>query len=289
MQEESHILNRESLRMKRKRGVVPRRVWNALVDVVFSGLVTSGVGCRVSRTRNGTVIEVPRRPFGAGGEGYQHPWKLLASYDSGEEEHRLKLAYGRVMATVWKDNGASATTIGAAEVQVTYDAGTGVSGKLVGDAFSASGEGYLVLAAETTYGIWLQVPVAGATELVKPGSSGEYRTVTSYQNSAGASIVADSTNTLPSDAATKSTGGMVPFYLGQVITGEDGTATVKQYLRSDVFVGATLAPTGLVSADVPNDLTTGTDGGLLVIVVSRDDPNDISQGSDGGALYEEPA
>lgn len=63
MAEESTLKGREELRMKQKRGVIPRRMWNALVDVVFANSVASVVGGKLSRTRNGTVIEVPRRPL----------------------------------------------------------------------------------------------------------------------------------------------------------------------------------------------------------------------------------
>lgn len=238
--------------------------------------------------RGGAYVEQGAADPGGESTPYQHPWKLDPSYDTGSSQHRLKVHYGRVTAAVWQNNGASATTLGSTEVSAGYDTGTGVSGKLVGDDFSASGEGYLVLSASTTYGIWLLVPVSAATDLVKPASSGEYRTVSAYQNSSAATIVADSTNTLASDAATKSTGGVVPVYLGQVTTGGDGTATTKQYRRSDVVVWTTMAPTGLVSSDVPNDLVVGTDGALSVVVVSEDADNDISAGSDGGAYYEEP-
>jgi hypothetical protein len=218
-----------------------------------------------------------------------HPFKLSVSYDSDTSEYRLKAHYGRVTATIWKANGASAATIASREVAVGYDSGTGASGKLVGDDFSLSSEGYLVLADSTTYGIWLTVPVTAVAELVRPASGGEYRTVTSYHNESSATIVSDSTNTESSDAGTKSTGGAVYYYLGQVVTSDDGTSTVKQYRRSDVSQGLGMLPTGLVSTDDDNSLVAGTDGALWAPpIVSTDADNSISAGSDGGAFYEEP-
>jgi len=54
------LFDREKLKMKRKRGVIPRRAWNALVETVYALAVVSVVGGRLTRSKAGTSLEVDR-------------------------------------------------------------------------------------------------------------------------------------------------------------------------------------------------------------------------------------
>jgi hypothetical protein len=83
-------------------------------------------------------------------------------------------------------------------------------------------------------------------------------------------------------------GSAVAFYIGKVVTTTDGAVTISQYRRSDISMGNSALPLGLISTDADNSLVAGTDNGLWVRVVSGDASNSISGGSDGGAYYDAP-
>jgi hypothetical protein len=55
------------------------------------------------------------------------------------------------------------------------------------------------------------------------------------------------------------------YYIGQIQTFSDGSSIIKQWRKSDICVGNMVLPADLriVSADTPNDIQVGTDGGAL--------------------------
>ena len=63
----SDIFSKARLMMTRKRGYIPLKIWNRLVGVVYSMAITSVVGGRLERHKDGTALIIDRVSSGGGG------------------------------------------------------------------------------------------------------------------------------------------------------------------------------------------------------------------------------
>lgn len=240
--------------MKRKRGVIPLWAWNALVEVVYSGLVVSGVGCRVSRNKAGTVIEVPRRPWVPTGDAatQKHPFRMVPSVDQ-EGNPGLAIEYGVI--TVWsmhKHATDASPCLQAVHVDFLVNGGFAYDHPL---GYTPVGE--LDLVDGTTYGIWLRAQRArGVGTTLETGEHLGYRLI-GTEGAIDWQVVADETATTQDSKAREA--DYVWVYIGRASI-DEGIWEIKQFLRSDLNVAFGTLPVITVSEDEGNVLSMGSDG-----------------------------
>jgi hypothetical protein len=214
---------------------------------------------------------IPTANIGKPSQGarYVHPWKLLPINDAGT----AKLYVARGMLTV-HDYYVDASDVlqpftHEREDLVLLDG----TGPLVGPSNSIGGTaGYFTLDDSETYGVWLICYAVASTAAGKPLGYSTDGTV-GWIKYEPQEIIASTDYTTQSDADTMTAAGgtyegRIVFGLGQVVTDADGNSTVTQWRRSDAQTQAAMY--------------------FVPVIVSADDPNSIGVGSDGGALYVEP-
>jgi len=97
------MLTREDLYMRSDGAKIPRNIWNALVDAVFAGRLTSVVGGEISGgSGGGTTLHVRS---GGGGGGVKTPFKLTGLIV--EEAAYIRVRPGLVDNIVPTINGVS--------------------------------------------------------------------------------------------------------------------------------------------------------------------------------------
>jgi hypothetical protein len=198
--------------------------------------------------------------------GYVHPYKIFVNYTSGSYEMQMQIGRFTIMRL------GSASGIAKLITDERYIAYDGSAGAFLGDDFDTNTPGGMYLSSSTTYGVWLTSGVAVTTGYGNPGG-GQYDKIDDYKAS-GATVKVSSTYTVYSDAVNYAlslisglSDGATVYYIGQIQTFSDGSSIIKQWRKSDICVGNMVLPDDLriVSADTPNDIQVGTDGGALYV------------------------
>lgn len=237
-----------------------------MVDAINAATVQQGVGIRVSRNPGGTTISAIRK--NTGGNGYDHPWKLIVKWEQNGAniDPRCYVVHGVATALRWRDgSGFDPGGIYAEELVVKFDSS---ETQLLDNPFATLPVGYATLAENSTTGIWLKVNFDYDTH-PRPyysGTNGEYKSFDDHFASL-ATIVSSTSYTLPSDADAYSDSIVnkpAMIFLGQVTTLSDRQSTIKQFRRSDVVIGVDSRPYGFISGDGSNTIVAGTDGALYV-------------------------
>jgi hypothetical protein len=215
-----------------------------------------------------------------------HPFQIFLQETA--TELRLLVNVGRAVTNSWQVI-AGNTVPNIIDVPCQFSGG----GELANDPFGAYGGnvGYSVLAASTTYGVWL---VGGNAGGGGDSNTLEYQTIQGYAwNSL--SVHVSSVYTLPSEAAdvSEAVGASVAcaaIFLGKVEVDSDKQGVITQYRRSDLVLPAPSLPEGFVADVADNDLqaTRVDHPGLYVRVVSPDAGNSITRDSEGSAYYDAP-
>jgi len=198
--------------------------------------------------------------------GYVHPYKIFVNYTSGSYEMQMQIGRFTIMRL------ASASGIAKLITDERYIAYDGSAGAFLGDDFDTNTPGGMYLSSSTTYGVWVTSGVSETLGFGNPGL-GQYDTIDDYK-AGGATVRVSSTYTVYSDAVNYAlslisglSDGATVYYIGQIQTFSDGSSIIKQWRKSDICVGNMILPADLriVSADTPNDIQVGTDGGALYV------------------------
>ena len=198
-----------------------------------------------------------------------HPWKLIPINDAGT----AKLYVARGMVTV-HDYYLDASDVlqpfsHERESLVLLDG----TGPLVGPDHAIGGTaGYIELADSDTYGVWLVCYPVSSTATGKPLGYSTDGTV-GWIKFEVQEIIASADYPTQDDADTMTAAGgayeeRLVFGLGQVVVDANGNSTVTQWRRSDITTTPALY--------------------FVPLIVSADVDNSISAGSDGGAFYDAP-
>lgn len=257
MGSEGEIVTRERLRMKRKRGVIPLWAWNALVEVVYSGLVVSGVGCRIIRNKAGTAIEVPRRPWVPTGNAatVSHPFRMVPSLDQ-EGSPELAIEFGQI--TLWSMHKHATDDVPILQAVPQHFLVAG--GFPYDNPQGNTPIGKLALDDGKTYGIWLRGKRAmGVGTTLKSGFGYGYTQIDTT-NADDWQVLASYTATTQDSKTTEA--DYAWYFIGQASI-EDGEWDIKQYLRSDLQVPFGTLPVVDVSLDADNALTMSTTDGKM--------------------------
>ena len=196
---------------------------------------------------------------------YFHPYKIFVNWDGAD--YTMQMQIGRYTAMRLIQVSGNFALI-SADQALSYDSSAGA---FRGDDFDSNTLGEMSLSASTVYGVWV---TSGITASTGYGSrQTDYDKLDDYRSD-GATVKISSTYTDYTDAATYAatlvgglTVGTGVFYIGQIETFTDGSYTVKQWRKSDITVGNIAIPDDLhlVSTDVPNDISIGTDKGPVYV------------------------
>lgn len=215
-----------------------------------------------------------------------HPFQIFLQETA--TELRLLVNVGRAVTNSWQVI-AGNTVPNIIDVPCQFSGG----GELANDPFGIYGGnvGYSVLAASTTYGVWL---VGGNGGGGGDSNTLEYQSIQGYAW-ASLSVHVSSDYTLPSQAAdvSEDVGGSVAcaaIFLGKVVVDADKQGIITQYRRSDLVLPAPALPGGFISDVADNDLQASrvANPGLYVRVVSPDADNSITRDAEGSAYYDAP-
>lgn len=231
----------EALRMRRKRGVIPKRIWNALVGALKTLRVTSEderlVVRRVAGVGTAVRLELP---------GDRGPRQRQFEIRQGEDGD-LYVSEGQVVIT-----------------SPRLDSSGEVSWVRVGHLVE---EDSTTPDPEETYGVWLDVTL-GSPPTAGPGQYASTGGDVIIEDVAGLEILFSSTyNDTTSATLTSLVGasaGHSYVWLGSAEIDAAGEATIEQADYGPLYVPAITYLDNLISGDSPNQLTQGTDGGLLV-------------------------
>jgi hypothetical protein len=182
---------------------------------------------------------------GAGGSrgGYVHPWKLQVVKE--ESEIRLKTYYGAV--TAMRLNNLQPTMI---SLESRFDAATPTY--LINDPYNPSGTiGHSVLSISTTYGVWVQIE-RFPTESFEGFGGDDYDGMSSEPLLGAVSIFVTDDFPDPDDQPDWND-DLAFVHVGTVAVDGDGAATIKQRLRSDIFLPIVAYPYGINFPDPPEN------------------------------------
>lgn len=206
--------------MTRKRGIIPRSIWNALVDWVAESQVVEVVGGTRRVTPQGTVIEVDRRS-----EKRQN--QQFRIWQKDDDDKTLVCNEGVLTYTELFANGSSIAAWGMATLTVT--------------------EVEQVPAASATYGVWIQCQYQSGTSTLTPRIDTNSADLNADQITAPA-IVFSATYTEAASLGSflaASSPSSAAIFLGTVECDADGNATtIAQNLFGPID---TPMPTYLVS------------------------------------------
>ena len=102
----SDIFNKQGLRMKQKNGVIPKSIWNRLIDVVYSFSIQSVVGGRLERNENGTSLIIDGKATSGGGGAVAECVELKPSLFVDENDvTTLRVSSGYVKNEIPEING----------------------------------------------------------------------------------------------------------------------------------------------------------------------------------------
>lgn len=215
----------------------------------------------LDRLKNRGTID-GNRPMGG---AYAHPYKIFVNWDG--EAYTMQMQIGRYTAMRLIQVSGNFALI-SADQSLSYDSSAGA---FRGDDFDSNTLGEMSLSASTVYGVWV---TSGITASPGYGSrQTDYDKLDDYRSD-GATVKISSTYTDYTDAAAYAatlvgglTVGTGVFYIGQIETFADGSYTIKQWRKSDITVGNIAIPDDLhlVSTDVPNDISIGTDKGPVYV------------------------
>jgi hypothetical protein len=260
-----------------------------IINYLRSSRVLSINGVTGSSSTNGTVFNIPVGDHNTDSI-YPHPFKMFAKKIGSES--RLYIKSGAMTSYVINGDG----TPGVVNLPIQF--ADGVSDLSNTDFPQYSVEGYFVLAASKTYGVWIvgndyKGSPAPETDIT------DYTTIRTY-----APVFTDLPYVYITDISDQiaigdepnvvlGIGTQLTFYIGQVITDADTKPTIKQWRKSDIFAQMTVLPYNfvIVSEDTNNSITAGTDGKAFYNAppfASADANNSISTGSDGGPFYDAP-
>jgi len=103
----SDLFNKQGLRMKQKNGVIPKSIWNRLVDVVYSFSIQSVVGGRLERNENGTALIIDGKATSGGGGAVEECVELKPALFVDENDvTTLRVSSGYVKNEIPEINGA---------------------------------------------------------------------------------------------------------------------------------------------------------------------------------------
>jgi hypothetical protein len=207
---------------------------------------------------------IPTANIGRPSSGsYVYPWKITTSIVG--EELRLKVAYGAVTSMRLVPN------IQPIMVSLESLFNSSTPTYLTGDPYNPTGtEGYSVLSTSTIYGVWVKVG-RFPTESQEGFGGDDYDGLSSEPLVGLVSILVTSSFPDFDDQPTYDE-DYAFIHVGTVTVDGSLGATIVQRLRSDIFLPIVTYPYGI----------------NFPVIVSADDPNSIGVGSDGGALYVEP-
>ncbi len=209
----------------------------------------NGLRAAVQRLRDRTpVISGSRQGVPA------HPFKIVV--ETVDDEIRAYVWNGAVTYQSWATEDKPIYL----EADITINAGS-----LRGDPFPIYAEGYVELAAETDYGVWLKLGRTVETEAFNFEPTNEpYLGLNYYGTNNYCEVIVTSSFVDKSDTPTFDTNNDFA-YIGKISVDAEGGATILQYRKSDFVTGIVTWPIGfsIVSADAGNDITTGSDGGAF--------------------------
>ena len=214
----------------------------------------------LDRLKNRGTIDNNRAMVGS----YVHPYKIFVNWDGAAYTMQMQVGRFTTMKLISVSGNFALISI---DQELAYDTSAGA---FRGDDFDSNTLGEMSLSASTVYGVWV---TSGVDRSLGFGSrQDQYDKLDDYR-AGGATVKISSTNTLYSHAAAyaqsliSGTYGNTVFYIGQIETFTDGSYTVKQWRKSDITVGNIAIPDDLhlVSTDVPNDISIGTDKGPVYV------------------------
>jgi hypothetical protein len=174
---------------------------------------------------------------------YKHPWKLQVVEE--ESEIRLKTYYGAV--TAMRLNNLQPTMI---SLESRFNAATPTY--LINDPYNPSGTiGHSVLSISTTYGVWVQIE-RFPTESFEGFGGDDYDGMSSEPLLGAVSIFVTDDFPDPDDQPDWND-DLAFVHVGTVAVDGDGAATIKQRLRSDIFLPIVAYPYGINFPDPPED------------------------------------
>lgn len=191
---------KRQLTMTRKRGTIPRGIWNALVDWVAESQIVSVVGGERRVTPEGTVLDVRQR-------SEKRAQAQFRVHQLTDDDKTLQCNAGVLTYTELFSNSGAIAAWGMATLTVT--------------------KSQQIPAANTTYGVWIQCQYQSGNSNITPRTDTEGAKLESDRITAPA-IVWDTTYTEAADlggfvaAATPSSAAV---FLATVVTDADGVAT----------------------------------------------------------------
>lgn len=264
-----------------------------IIHYLRSSRVISINGIKGTSSINGTTFDIPIGEKNRKQKDFLHPFKMFSSVDSATSERRLYIQAGR--CTTYAISASGIPNVVELPVQFQDEASD-----LSNDEFGLNSvEGYSVLTASKTYGVWVVASQFEGTN-TPPSSITNYSQLVTYApiiTGAPWVYVTDVSGERNYDegpaviTALTASGISLVFYIGQITTDSNAVPTFKQWRKTDIFAQITAFPDdfAIASADAGNSITTGTDGLPFVPpIVSGDANNSISSGTDNGAYYDAP-
>ena len=237
-----------------------------ILDYIRASRITGVSGGTLRQSSNGTTIQIGKtRPSQNISAAASPPFQLISGKDE-DGDPVLYVRHGAFTVEKWF-TAASGSTLdcNALELAVTVNAGPLVSA--ANPIGSLSPPGALALDVSTDYGAW----IVAETSLVSKTAftDGSVPKAMAFSDPI---VIISETALAASDANSLTTTGtyegFAAWFLGSVSVDGDGVVSLEQYRRSDITV---VEPVW-----------------IHPVIVSADVPNSITAGSDGGALYEEP-
>lgn len=233
-------------------GPVTPQAWNRLVDFllelerrVLAVAPKSGPDIGFRPTPDGMVGWIKRRGTQPSRATAPHPFKIETAMV--EDDLVLRVNYGAISSFTGASSGDSWPLV--KEVVPMFDAAE--DKYLLNDPFFPLGAvGGTVLAANTTYGIWLELEWVTQENPPPLGTDGDYDTVEIAADITKCKVVASTTKTYLDSVHTGATNGM-GFYLGMVVVDPAGAVSITQHRRSDIVVPAYMLPIHIVHPEEP--------------------------------------
>jgi hypothetical protein len=182
---------------------------------------------------------------GGGGTIYQHPFRIVAT--TVDDDPAITVGPGAATVGKW----------------VVIDSGSSVGGRTT--EYTVASLGPTKVSVETLYGVWV---VADTT--IQTGSQlTNGATLKTMGISTFAVVISDSAVSEVNATGFTTSGdhaNKMAWFLGSVDVSAEGVIDITQYRKSDIAIAEPVwfIPR-IVSADTPNDISVGTDGGAKYV------------------------